>query len=86
MQAALFLQMWHEDGNPTQEDWAPYAQRYQGNAALIGDDNCDCRDRFHGNPLVAHRGIALYEDGHIATIIRVGNTSPFEWWSPTLSN
>ena len=81
---ALFRQMWHEDGDATEQDWAPYVQRYQGNAALIGDINCDFRDRFYVNPLVAHRGIAVYEDGHVATIVRTGSTFPYEWWTLTL--
>jgi type II secretory pathway pseudopilin PulG len=83
---ALFRQMWHEDGDPSQQDWAPYTELYQGNSVLVGDDNCDFRDRFFKNPLVSHRGISLYVDGHVSTIVRIGSTAPYEWWSLTQEN
>lgn len=78
---ALFRMMWHPDGNPTQQDWAPYAERYRSNAVLLGDTNCDYRDRFYGNPYVTHRGIGLYEDGHVKTVVAMGNTGPYSWWT-----
>lgn len=85
MREALFRQMWHFDNDPTQENWLTYADRYQGDSVLVGDINCDFRDHFYANPFFAHRGIALYQDGHVATIIRMGSTFPYEWWSLTLA-
>jgi len=78
---ALFRMMWHPDGDRTQENWAPYAERYRGSAVLLGDTNCDYRDRFYENPFVAHRGIGLYEDGHVGTIVAMGHTGPYQWWT-----
>lgn len=81
MREALFRQMWHTDGDPTMEEWTPYTKRYQGASILVGDDNCDFRDQHYANPMASHRAIGLYEAGNVRTIVKVGSTSPYEWWN-----
>lgn len=79
---ALFRLMWHEDqGDVTMQDWAPYATQYRGDAVMIGDDNCDFRDRFYKNPLVSHRVIGLYEAGNVRTFVKGGDRARYQWWN-----
>ena len=77
----LFRMMWHEDGDPTAQDWAPYAQKSQGSTVLLGDDNCDFLDRALDNPMVSHRAIGLYEAGNVRTVVKMGSNLPYEWWN-----
>jgi len=81
VKVGLFRQMWHADNDSTLEAWAPYAEKQQSAAVLVGDDNCDFRGNDRQNPFIPHRGIGLYEDGSVKTIVRAGVTYFYRWWS-----
>jgi len=79
---AIFQQMWHADPEPATEPWTAYSLQFRSNAILMGDQNCDFAPENFGNPMVRHRAIGLYEDGHALAVMGFGSPALYAFWNP----
>lgn len=78
----LYNVMYAPDGNYGSMNWTQYVGLAYDNAVIIADYNHEFPDSNHFSPFMTHRGLGLFLDGHVRTVIRRGDWFDYEWWTP----
>lgn len=78
--APLYHLMYAPEGTVGRPSWAEYVKDREESAVILGDYNHDFDTIPRHSNFVRHRGIGMYLDGSVRTVVKAGDWFSNTWW------